>query len=94
MPAIALSPKPIALLGFRFDNGFGLPTSQGQEGRRVESLAREVAGHWRSRPSCLVEPVTTENDFSYKPIPLKVAGSVQVKYRLGGRLQPLPYPAD
>ena len=94
MPAIALSPNPPACIRFLFDDDTARPASQGKEGRCIETAAREVSGHWTARPSCLVDASNAYNDFTYQPIPLKVAGSVRVKYRLGGRLQPLPYPAD
>ena len=93
MSAIALPPNPSAFVRIFLDDETR-PASQGREGRCIETAAREVAGHWNARPSYLVQSVKSHEDFAYEPVPLKVAGSIRVKYRLGGRLQPLPYPAD
>lgn len=94
MSAIALPPNQTAFVRFLFDDDDTRPASQGREGRCVETAAREVSGHWTARPSYLVKAVKAHDDFAYEPVPMKIAGSVRVKYRLGGRLQPLPYPAD
>lgn len=94
MPAIAISSNPSALVRLLLVDQEARPASQGREGRCIETVAREVASHWTARPSYLVESVEKHNSFTYESVPLKVAGTVRVKYRLGGRLQPLPYPAE
>jgi hypothetical protein len=35
-----------------------------------------------------------EEVFAYEPVPLKVVGTVRVKYRYAGRIEPRPYPLD
>ncbi len=53
-----------------------------------------AAVHWIARLRCFVEAMKAHKTVAYEPVPLKVAGSVRVKYLVGGRLRPLPYPAD
>ena len=94
MATVALYHNPLEFVRCLIDEDEGRPASQGREGRCIEAAAREATGHWTARPSCVVAFVRAQNPFGYEPVPLKVAGTAKVKYRLGGRIQPLPYPAD
>jgi len=96
MPAIALPPprSPVSLIWSILNDERSLPASQGVEGECVRRAAHEAAVHWTARPSCLLEVAHTEDQFTYDPVPLRVVGTVKVKYQLSGRLQPQPYSVD
>lgn len=70
-----------------------IPQSQGVEGRGVQAAACEAASHWQSRPGYKIS-INDSEQYSYESLPLNIVGTVLVKYRYVGRLQPVPYPAD
>ena len=97
MAAIALPPLPrpmSAIVSSIFDVERTLPMPQSKDGLWVRDAACEAADHWTARPSCVLETAQTEDQFTYEPVPLKVVGTMRVKYRLAGRLQPRPYHVD
>ena len=96
MAAIALPPpQPVtAIIRSILDVEWTLPMPQGREGQCVRAAACEAANHWTARPSCVLETAQTEDQFTYDSVPLKVVGTMRVKYRFSGRLQPRPYRVD
>jgi hypothetical protein len=64
------------------------------EGECVRLAAREAADHWTARPSYLLAAAHAVDNFTYDSVPLKVVGTVKVRYQLAGKLQPQPYSVD
>lgn len=96
MATIALPPPQsmTAIVRSIFDDERTLPMPQGKEGQCVRAAAFEAADHWTDRPSYAMETSQAEDQFTYDPVPPKVVGTMRVKYRFAGRLQPRPYRVD
>lgn len=95
MPAIDVPPQPhVSIVRSVLNDARAIPFSQGAEGQCVRRAAQEAADHWSSRTSCLLEAAQDEDQFTYDSVPLKVAGTAKVTYRIAGRLEPLPYSTD
>lgn len=92
MPAATLPPPAGYMDSFLLDEE-KLPQAQGAEGRGIQASAKEAVMHWQSRPSYAL--AANEADaYSYESPPLRIIGTVRVKYRPIGRLPPSPYPSD
>lgn len=65
------------------------PLAQSDEGKAMFTVEQAAYRH-------LSEPATsqllTSDDLGYRPVPFRPAFTRRVRYRLGGRLLPLPYP--
>ena len=71
------------------------PLAQGTEGRTVQDQILEMLRHWRDRSEYHAATESSEGDaLDYTIVPLDAAGSVAVRYKYAGELQPLPYQPD
>jgi hypothetical protein len=65
------------------------PLAQGAEGKAMFAVEQTAYRH-------LSEPATSQllanDDLAYRSLPLRPAFTKRVRYRLVGRLLPLPYP--
>lgn len=67
------------------------PQPLGDVGRFVLEAEQKAYRHLSEPASSLL---TAVGDLAYRPLPFRTAFTRQVRYHLGGRLQPLPYPDE
>lgn len=74
---------------------FTLPSAdaQGDAGISVSELAEEVTRHWQERAEWILAN-SEEDPYGYNSVPLKIVGTVKVRYKFIGEIDPMPYEWD
>jgi len=71
-----------------------VPEGQGDVARRLEEVMAQIWEHW-DRPRELRQFEGIDDNFTYEPVGLNAPTStVRVRYKLIGKMQPMPYPID
>lgn len=87
-PAVVQSAESLLLHGFR-----DISTSQGPDGGVVRDNFRHALEHWFRRSEWLIAN-SGDGVFESTPVPVRIVGTIRVRYVDGGRIAPLPYPVD
>jgi len=89
MPAIApLPPKP-PIVHVR-----PIADALGDEGLFISKAAEKAAEHWEDRAQWILTHSRESDELDYESVPLDDAGTVRVRYKFAGKLEPMPYEWD
>ncbi|MGE0375919.1 MAG: hypothetical protein AB7I48_17210 [Planctomycetaceae bacterium] len=90
MPAVAdLPQKPSVVFPLPIADAFG------DEGEFVSNRAAQVVTHWEDRAEWLLNEVkTSDEEFQYTSVPLKIVGNIQIRCHFVGPLKPTLYSWD
>jgi hypothetical protein len=69
--------------------------AQGDAGISVSEVAEQATQHWQDRAEwILVNNEQEEDPYGYNSVPLEHAGTMKVKFKFIGELEPMPYDWD